>query len=827
MSVRYLHRVLFPKSIAVFGSGEKETLLADIVLNNIMASGYNGRLFPVCSGTSVKGLTVYPDTDTIEGQIDLAVLSVSQSDLPEAIHSCGKVGAAGALIVSLAGFSAGFRNEILNIAKAAGVRLIGPHSWGVLNPMANLNAGFARQSVFPGELAVISQSSAICSTILDLSLCRKIGLCFLIGLGDMIDVDFADLIDYMTNNSRVRAILLHVETLANHRQFMSAARAAARIKPIIVLKTDRHQPAFSIVQGPTADRLNEISIYDATFRRAGIIRVETVEGLFDCAELVSKTIRPKGANLVIITDSKTPGTMAVDALRDRGVTPAVLDNAAMESIDQILSTVWSRSNPVCTRSELAPEIFVRLVSFCQSLSNIDGVLIILSPQITNPESFAGVLSSALNQINIPVFVAWMGGDSVAPARRILNDAGISTNETPERAVRAFMYLYNCDRNQRLLQEIPSRVADFRFDDSRPRHIIMSAIDRKSVKLTEIESLDILSAYGFPVIPAQKAGSEKDDTSQGSTFSPMVKYPDFRLVMGSRMIPDFGPVLFIGPGGGIEEIFRDWATGLPPLNSVLARYMLESVPVLIRFIESHSRDIKSSLRICEDLLIKLSRLVTDFPEIAAIDIHSLMFTENQASITDARIIVAPSLISSPLHLIISPYPNQYETTVTTKRGGIVLLIRPMKPEDANLLQELWSTFSSRTLYYRFAKQIKDLSAELLVSLTQIDYDREIALVAIQHTESGEKMRGVGRLYGAIGADIAEFSVVVGDPWQGLGIGAQLLSRLIFIATDRKIKKIWGLIQHENKNMIELTRKLNFNIISDPGDPQVEAILTIIP
>jgi len=826
MSVRYLHRVLFPKSIAVFGAGEKETALADIVLNNIMSAGYKGRIFPVCPGTSVKGLTVCSDLNGIEGRIDLAVLSVSQSDLPEVILSCGKTGVAGAVIVSKSGFSPGFSNEILNIAKAAGVRLIGPHSWGILNPMADLNAGFARQIVFPGELAVISQSSAICSTILDLSLCRKIGLSFLIGLGDMIDVDFADLIDYLTNNSRVRAILLHIENLSNLRQFMSAARAAARIKPIIVLKTDRHQPAFSIVQEPTADRLNEISIYDAAFKRAGIVRVETIEGLFDCAELVSKKIRPKGANLVIITDSKTPGTMAVDALRDRGVTPAILNHAAIAGIDQILSAGWSRSNPICTRSELAPEIFVQLVSFCQSLPDIDGVLFVLSPQITNPESFSGVLSSALKEIKIPVFVAWMGGDSVASARRILNDAGISTNETPERAVRAFMYLYTHDRNQRLLQEIPPRVADYRFDDFKPRHIIMSAIDRKSDSLTETESLDILSAYDFLVVPAQAAGSENDGALRSMTFPPIGKPSDFMLVMGSRMIPDFGPVLFIGPGGGIEKIFRDWATGLPPLNSILARYMLESSPILIQFIKAHGRDIKSNMRICEDLLIKLSRLVTDFPEIAAIDIHSLMFTENQAFITDARIFVASSSTPSPLHLIISPYPNQYETTAATKKGT-ALIIRPMKPEDANLLQELWTTFSSRTLYYRFSKQIKELSAELLISLTQIDYDREIALVAVQHNESGEKMLGVGRLYGSIGADIAEFSVVVGDPWQGLGIGAQLLSRLIFIATDRKIKMIWGIIQRENKNMIELARKLNFEIIGEPGDTQVEATLSIIP
>jgi acetyltransferase len=825
MSIRYLNRVLFPKSIAVLGSGE-EAGLAGIVLNNIISGGYKGRLFPVCSGIDIEGLKVYSDIEAIEDKIDLAVLSAPISGLPEAVYSCGKAGASCAVIVSKARFSAGFCSEITNISKTAGVRLIGPHSWGILNPTANLNAGFARESVFPGELAVISQSSAICSTILDLSLCRKIGLCFMIGLGDMIDVDFADFIDYMTNNSRVRSILLHIETLKNLRQFMSAVRAAARIKPVIVLKTDRHRSAFSIMHERSSDRLNEISIYDAAFRRAGIVRTETVEGLFDCAELVSKRIRPKGSRLVIITDSKTPGIMAVDALRDRGVTPAVLEDAAIAGIDHILSADWSRSNPVCTRSELSPEIFAQLVLFCQSLPGIDGVLIILSPQIINPESFAGVLSSALKEMKIPVFVAWMGGDSVESARRILNDAGISTNETPERAVRAFMYLYNYDRNQKLLQEIPPRTPDSVFDYSRSRRIISKALGDGPSVLTKSDSLEILAAYCFPVTPAQATCCEKDDTPRNVTSHAAAKTPDFSLVMGSRMIPDFGPVIFIGPGGGIENICSDWAAGLPPLNTTLARCIMESASILTRFVEARSKNFKSDIDLCTDLLIKLSHLATDFPEIAAVDINSLAFTENHAVIKDATIIVCPSSLPSPLHLIISPYPNQYETDAMTKKG-MALFIRPIKPEDANLLQELWSTFSPRTLYYRFSKQMKGLTPELLVSLTQIDYDREIAITAIQHTESGDKMLGVGRLYGTAGADIAEFSVVVGDPWQGIGIGAQLLSRIIFIAKERRIKTIWGLIQRENKNMLELARKLDFKILSDPDDPQVEATLTMIP
>jgi len=254
-------------------------------------------------------------------------------------------------------------------------------------------------------------------------------------------------------------------------------------------------------------------------------------------------------------------------------------------------------------------------------------------------------------------------------------------------------------------------------------------------------------------------------------------------------------------------------------------MMVSSPILIRFLEANTYDMESVLSTCEELLIKLSHLVTDFPEFAAIDIDAVLISESKAYIDEAKIIATSSSTSSPLHLIVSPYPNQYETSAITK-SGLSLFIRPIKPEEAQLLQTLWSTFSSKTLYYRLSKHIKELSHEMVVSFTQIDYDREIALVAIHREESGDEMLGVGRLYGAIGANISEFSVVVGDPWQGLGIGAQLLSSLILIAKDRKIKRIWGLIQRENNNMIELARNLNFTITGEPDDPQVEATLTII-
>jgi acetyltransferase len=827
LSARYLYRILFPKSIAVFGQGDRETPLASAVLNNILTAGFKGRVFSVFSGTNIKGTAFYQELEAIDSPVDLGILSAPPDGLLKAIQSFGKLKPAGVIIVSEANLEIGFQQEMVACARSSGLRLIGPHSWGVLNPMANLNAGFANQPAFSGELAVVSQSSAICSTILDLSVSRKIGIGFLISLGDMIDVDVADAIDYLTNNSRIRAILLHVETIKNLRQFMSASRAASRIKPIIVMKTNRHKGAFSILQSPDMSQLNEISIYEAAFKRAGIIRVETVEGLFDCAELVSKKIRPKGPNLVIISDSKISGTMAVDALYDRGVSPVAINDAVINNIDQILSVAWSRSNPICTRSAITPEAFEKIISCCVVMPEIDGVLIILSLLfITDPKAFAESLASVVRQSKKPVFVAWLGGESAASARRILNDAGISTNETPERAVRAFIYLYIYELNQRLLQEIPSQRDEFTFDASNARGIITSAIDRKTSELSEVESFNILQSYGFRVNPLQSPGSRDHDVGPTDKEGHKIDHSGINMVMGARLIGDFGPVIFMGPGGGISRFFQDWAVGLPPLNHTLARHMLVSSPLLTRFLESQCQDLETSLRVCEELIIRLSHLVIEFPEIAAIDMDAVLIPESKAVVHKAKMIVTPSAMPSPLHLIISPYPNQYETNATSK-SGLSLFIRPMKPEDAKMLQTLWSTFSPKTLYYRFSKQITELSPELLATLTQIDYDREIALVAIHRGEYGDEMLGVGRLYGMIGADFSEFSVVVGDPWQGLGIGAQLLSHLIFIAKDRNIKTIWGLIQRENKNMIELARSLNFTIIGDPGDPQVEATLTIRP
>ena len=373
-----------------------------------------------------------------------------------------------------------------------------------------------------------------------------------------------------------------------------------------------------------------------------------------------------------------------------------------------------------------------------------------------------------------------------------------------------MVLLSYDRSLKLCTQVPpGETRRHAANQSRVRSIMAAAAAGKGTSLCllpEPDALDILKAYDISTLPNETAGT------------------DARLMLGCRLTHDFGPVIFMGPGGRLAGMFRDWAIGLPPLNRTLAAQMIESAPTLTRYLEAHGCDAKAGLRACEDTIIKVSGLATDFPDIAALDINPLILAQGHAFAVSAGISLRPSKTVAPLHLVFSPYPGRYEQSLTT-RSGLALLIRPIKPEDAHLLRDLWAVFSPQTIYYRFSRYLRELSPEMLAGLTQIDYDREIALAALNPSDAGEKMLAVARLYGEPGDKAAEFSVVVGDPWQGKGIGALLLERLVSIARDRKIKSVWGLIQRENTTMIELARSLDFTITGDPGDPEVEAFLRV--
>ena len=874
MSVEHLHQIFFPSSVAILGVGDTP---GRNILVNLVSGGFKGRLYAVCRDRQkVAGLSTCPDFKSIGDSVDLAVLAVSFDRLFAAIDACGEAGIRSALITTR---DIGRREEFEPIAaqaRNAEVRLIGPRSWGIVSPWANLNAALGRKMPLRGQLAVISQSAAICAAVLDLSLSKQIGLSHLIGLGDMLDIDCADVLDYLATHARVGAILIHLEQIINMRKFISAARATSRVKPIVVLKTGRAQSDGPGAVTHTGSLIQADAVYDALFKRAGIIRVGTVADLFDCGDLLSKQPRPRGSNLAIISNARSPGIMAVDFLREHDLQAAALGPDTLAAIDRILLSSWNRQNPIIIRDEFSAEAYRQVMEVCQAAREIDGILIIIAPQfLANALEVARLITSAVSAKRKPVFAVWMGGKGLEAGRRVLDTTGIPTYEAPETAVRAFLHLNDYDRNLRLLQEIPrSMPARFAINRARARKIIDSALQRKMWVMPLLESLSLLEAYDLPTVAAEvarnteeavnladrwgypvilkplvrhignvfatgKAGPElhgaedvraamaqhlehtRDDAlgtdTGGMIVQSAIGRPDFEFRLASRQVAPFGPVILFGCGAIGAELIMDQAVGLPPLNQLLAGRVLEETR-LYRILKGRQGLLPACTSALEEFLSNFSHLITDFPEIREMEISLLLAVGGCVFAANAQAVIAAAQNPSPMHLIISAYPDEYEIKTVTK-AGVHLFIRPIKPEDAPLLQELWSRLSPRTLYYRFSSPGKILSPELLVRLTQIDYDREIALIALHSTGSGDRMLGVARLNGQPGDDKAEFAIVVGDPWQGLGVGAKLLCCLVAIALRRKIKNLYGLVLKENRAMLELCRKLGWTTIPDDDPSQV--------
>lgn len=874
MSITQFHHFFFPSSVAILGAQDTP---GRKILANLLSGGFNGRIYPISqTRQQLAGLPSYPNLKSIAESVDLAILAVAFNTLPAALDACGRAGIRAAVVPSRNSRSQEMSEKILKQAHTSGVRIIGPRSWGVVSPTVGLNAGLGQPLPPPGKLAVISQSAAICAGILNLSLSKQIGLSFLVGLGDMLDIDCADMLDYMANHHAAGAILIHVEHLLNMRKFMSAARAVSRIKPVIVFKTGRRQFEEVTAATPTGGLIRVDAVYGAAFKRAGIIRVDSVEDLFDCGDLASKQPRPRGSNLAVISNARSPGVMAEDFLIQRGLQPAGLTSETVTALDRILFSAWNRQNPITMRAELSAEAYCQVIKICLSAPEINGILIIITPQfLSDPTAVARAITSAVSVSTTPVVAVWMGGEGMDTARQFLDEAGIPAYDAPERAIRAFLHLYEYDHNLRLLQEIP-RLKAIRFATNRAvaREIIDSALHQKTPTLTPLESLNLLKVYDLPTVPAEFARSPEealrfadkwgypitlkplsrditktmpaekgaeslggpeevtaafeqfmqvagDENLNGEPFVVMVQRvinrPDLALRLGSRLVSPLGPVMVFGSGGGTAEICTDYAIGLPPLNRMLAGRILQETQIytILKDHGSLQPDCRPAL---EELLVHFSHLITDFPEISEIEINPLLIVGGRVFASNARSIIQTAKTPSLMHLIISAYPDEYETATVTK-SGLSIFIRPIKPEDASLLQDLWSTLSQRTIYYRFSRPIKELTPELLIRFTQIDYDREIALIALQTAGSRDRMLGVARLIRQPGTNAAEFAIVVGDPWQGLGVGAKLLSCLAAIAIKQKIRTLWGLVLRENRAIIELCKKLGWTMEPDDDPSQV--------
>ncbi len=872
MSVFNLNRLFAPESVAVIGASEKAGSVGAAVMQNLIAGGFRGDIYPVHPRyRSVYRRKACASIRKLDIRPDLAVIVTPISTVPEIIKDCVAAECGGAVIISAGGKETGetgaaIEARIKEAASGSSLRIVGPNCLGIMCAGSHLNASFAGPMPKSGNMAFISQSGAICTAILDFAKKEHMGFSHFVSLGSMLDADFGDVIDFLGNDPEVQSIVMYVENLTRHRNFMSAARAVSRVKPIIAFKAGRSTAGARAAASHTGAMAGEDDVYNAAFKRAGIVRVKTFEELFDCAEFIAKQPRPVGNGIAIVTNSGGPGVMATDALSDYGVEPVTLKPETLRQLNAVLPTCWSGANPVDILGDASAERYQKAVDILLQDNSINGLLIMFAPQsLTDPSMVAERLAGSLINRRIPVITAWMGGTEAEKGRQIFNRAGISTFDTPERAVRAFMDLYKYWQNNQMLQEVPPTLPKkLDFDRDTAGALVEKGLSRSSGLLTEIESKKLLSSYGIPVnypeiasdaehavdlaqkigfpvvlkihspeithktdvggvildirdeagvraafkkITEAAASARPDASVLGVSIQKMITRTDYELIIGAKRDADFGPVLLFGMGGVFTEIICDRAVTLPPINRLLARRLMEETKIS-RVLKGYRNLPGIDINRLEEILIRLSQLVTDFADIFEIDINPLMADASEIIAADARVAVKPSLVKAPLHLVISPYPNQYESQIAIE-GEEPILIRPIRPEDAPLLEALFDTLSSKSIYFRFFSPMKKIPPQMLARFTQIDYDREVALVAVQSFQDAEKMLGVARIIPEYDGKNAEFAIIVGDRWHGKGIGAQLLKRCLALAWMRNIEQVSGLVMTDNVNMLALGRKLGFS------------------
>ncbi len=776
---------------------------------------------------------------------------------------------------------AALEQRLFEEARRGGLRIIGPNCLGLMCPATGFNATFARAIARPGNVGFISQSGALCTAVLDWSFQEMVGFSAFISVGSMVDVGWGDLIDYLGNDPRTRSILIYMESVGDARSFLSAAREVALRKPIIVIKAGRTAAGGKAAQSHTGALTGSDDVLDAAFRRCGVLRVNNIADLFYMAEVLSKQPRPAGPRLTILTNAGGPAVLATDSLIANGGQLAELSPETMEALNALLPPHWSRGNPIDILGDAPAERYAKALEIVTKDPNSDGILAVLAPQaMTDPTQTAEALRAHAGQWNKPVIASWMGGADVAAGVQILNAAGIPTFPYPDTAVRAFQYMASYSYNLRGLYETPSLVGESEaVDRARVGTILQGARDAGRSLLTEDESKQVLAAYGIPV--AQSIVAETEDGAVaaasrigypvvlklhsrtithktdvggvrldladeaavraafraiaesvrvkageghflGVSVQPMIRARDgYELILGSSVDPQFGPVLLFGLGGQLVEVFQDRALALPPLNTTLARRMMEQTRVFKALGGVRGRA-AVDIPALERLLVRFSQLVAEQRWIREIDINPLVASPERIVALDARIVLDGAAREEDLpKLAIRPYPSQYEGRWTGK-SGVDVVIRPIRPEDEPMMVRFHETLSDRTVYFRYLHMMKlnqRVAHERLVRMCFIDYDREMALVAV----AGGEIAGVARLHKQPASRDAELALVIRDNFQGQGLGSEMLRRLVDVARREGVGRAVAEIHAENYTMQSLCRKLGFQFTREMGDSTVSASL----
>lgn len=890
---RSLQPIFSPKTVAVIGATEKIGSVGRTVIWNLISSPFGGTVFPVNpKRENILGIKAYPSINDIPDPIDLAVIVTPAPTVPNIISECVEAGVPGAIVIS-AGFKeigpegAALETQILEHARRGKMRVIGPNCLGVMNPLTGLNATFATACANPGNVAFISQSGALCTSVLDWSLKEHVGFSAFVSIGSMLDVDWGDLIYHLGDDPHTNSIVIYMETIGDARSFMSAAREVALAKPIIVIKPGRTEGAARAAASHTGSLTGSDEVLEAAFRRCGVLRVETIGEIFSMAEVLSKQPRPKGPHLTILTNAGGPGVLAVDALITSGGKLAEVSPEAMQKFNEILPPQWSHNNPVDILGDASPERYAQALEVAAQDQNSDGLLVVLTPQaMTDPTATAEALKNYAQSYEKPILASWSGGRDIAAGEAILNKAGIPTFMYPDTAAEAFAYMWKYTRN---LQSIYETV-DFAGSGESAnldREAAAAVIDgvRKAGRLllTEAESKQLLGAYNIPTVStviarsveaAIKAANEmgypvvlklhsetvthKTDVGGvqlnlngeqavrsayeairkgvtdkhgeghflGVTVQPMIKLEGYELIIGSSLDPQFGPVLLFGMGGQLVEVFKDHALALPPLNTTLARRMIEQTKIYEALKGVRGRPPVDQTAL-EQMLVNFSQLVVEQPWIKELDINPLIASHEGLLALDARVLLHDTDDAGKLpKLAIRPYPNQYVSHWTMKDGADVI-IRPIRAEDEMLMRGFHASLSDRTVYMRYLSPLMlstRITHERLARMTHNDYDREIALAVEGENDKGERaLFGVARLSKLRGTDEeARFTMLISDRYQGKGLGKELLTRIIKIGRDEKIKHIIALISPENEAMKKLCQAVGFSSIEmDPHNGMLKA------
>jgi len=888
MGTHFLDCLFDPGAIAVFGASKRTESVGNRVFDNLRQAGFSGELYAI--NPKYKSLyhqTCYPSITEINKHVDLAVIATPAKTVPEILHACGEHGVRVVIIIS-AGInesdaqSSTLKKAVLDVARQYKIRILGPNCLGLIRPELGLNATFSKNTAKPGQLALVSQSGALCTSILDWSMAHDVGFSSIVSMGDAVDIDFGDILDYLAQDPQTHGILLYAEGVRDARSFMSGLRIAARMKPVVVVKAGRYVEGARAAITHTGAMIGADDVFDAALQRAGVVRAMTIEQLFAAAQLLTNHHRVSGNRLAIVTNGGGLGVMATDRAIDLGVTLADLSKDTLAQLNNSLPAQWSHANPVDILGDASQERYQNAVNACLNDPGVDGVLVMLSPQaMTDVSSCAQAVIDAKQGSLKPVLACWMGEQQVEVANKLFSQHHLPSFPNPESSVEAFAYLTRHYQNQQQLMQVPGPlITRSEPDINGARLIIESVLAQKRNVLTIVESKALLHAFGIPVtqstechsandalVVAESTGfpvamkinskeiSHKSDVGGirlnignahaiRSTYQELIdsvrnNYPDAKiegvtiepmhtpangreLFVGVTRDPVFGPAITFGAGGVQMEVLKDRAVALPPLNTFLAKKMISQTHIshlLGKFRNMPAINMDTLVQV----LRRVSEMVCELPEIKALDINPLIADEDGVLALDTRIVVEHkvSSLDTYAHMAIHPYPTHLISQLQLA-DGTNIKIRPIRPEDASIEQGFVRELSSQSKYYRFMQGLNELTQEMLVRFTQLDYHRELALIAVLEQLDEETELGVARYVMNPDGESCEFALVVADDWQHKGIGSHLMNALIEAARQRGIKIMDGEILANNHPMLELAESLGFSVKTIPDDPGVRTV-----